>query len=67
MVLLWLIRSPDCVLLDYSSCLALVGPLLGVDGSDVVGEVAAGLEHFITVTTLQPGPAVSTGDMVPGE
>ena len=46
---------------------ALVGPLLGVGRPHVVGQVAAGLEHFLTVTTLQPGSAVSTGDMVPGE
>ena len=45
---------------------ALVGPLLGVGRPDVVGQVAAGLEPLVTVITLQPGPAVSTGNVVPG-
>ena len=43
----------------------LVGPLLGVDRPHVVGQVAGGLEPSLTLTALQSGPAVSTGDVVP--
>ena len=46
---------------------ALVRPLLGVGRPHVVGQVAAGLEPLITVTAGQPGSAVSTGDVVPGQ